>query len=102
MQPDWPERVVAAMAHLEKGRRVYSATDSLTVINDVVAGLGPTKIEQKNGFKSDLIGTALGHVTTAIHGSGNVPPLAEGGWYERKNDSYAVAPGFAAAWKAKA
>ncbi len=102
MQPDWPERVVAAMAHLEKGRRVYSATDSLTVIDDVVAGLDRAEIEEKNGFKSDLIATALGHVTTAIHGSGTVPPLAEGGWYERKNNLYAVAPGFAAAWQANA
>jgi hypothetical protein len=39
-------------------------------------------------------------ITTAV-GSGRVRTLADGGWYEIKNDDqpYDVAPGFAAAWK---
>lgn len=99
MSHDWPKLVQRAMERLEKGGRVYPAASSLIVIDDVVEGLGPTAIAQKNHFKPDLIQTALGHVTTAVHGPGSVPSLADGGWYERKGDSYVVAEGFASAWK---
>lgn len=99
MKRDWTKLVEAAIAHLEKGGRIYPTTSSLTVIDDVASGLGPAAIAEKNGFKTDLIETALGHVTTAVHGGGSVPPLASGGWYERKDDAYVVASGFAVAWK---
>jgi hypothetical protein len=56
----------------------------LAVIDDIISGLKPVDIVHKR---------------QVLHGRGPVPSLAEGGWYER--GTYAVAPGFAAAWKAR-
>jgi len=72
----------------------------LDVIDDVVAGeLKAPVIEDKHGSHDVLI-SALAHVTMTVQGQGSVLPLAEGGWYQRVGDTYTVAPGFAAAWRA--
>jgi hypothetical protein len=96
---DWLKRADAAIANLNKGGRAYPVASVLAVIDDIVSGLKPVEIVQKRNVKSGRITTALGHVTTAVHGRGPVPSLAEGGWYER--GTYAVARGFAAAWKVR-
>lgn len=100
---NWSKHVDAAMAELEKDGRVYKAADLLSVLDDVVAGISLSAIMANRGFKKDLISTALSHVTTAIHGSGDVPPLAEGGWYRSHGSAlpYEVAPGFRVAWLAE-
>jgi SAM-dependent methyltransferase len=53
-----------------------------------------------HGIPQAWIRSTLGHITRAV-GSGRVPSLATGGWYELQSDDqpYNVAPGFAAAWK---
>lgn len=99
---DWTKAAQDARVCLAKDRRVYKPGDLVLVIDDVVAGRTPTEIMARRGFKRDLIVTALGHVTKAVHGGGAVPNLDKGGWYRHKGECapYDVAEGFRSAWLA--
>jgi hypothetical protein len=98
MEPDWAAEVKRVIdLALDKDPKY------LDVIDAVVAGhLSATGIKAKYG-SLDLVISALAHVTRTIHGigSGNVPPISEGGWRDpqRHGGFYKVAPGFASAWK---
>ena len=96
---DWGKRVIEVLTYFDKGGRVYPAQSMLKVIDDVVSGFGRAAIAERNGFKLDLVQTAIGHVTMALQRDGSVHRLADGGWYETKGDDYVVTPGFAFAWR---
>jgi len=98
---DWKGEVVDALTHLHKPGRKFSPAEYCEIIDDVVLQkLSASAIAEKHGSRDKVI-TALGHVTTGIQGGGGVRPLADGGWYEfrKPGQPYAVAPGFAVAWK---
>jgi hypothetical protein len=103
MPTDWANKVTAAITNLDKKTdRVLNSTRSLAIIDDVVEGkLAVGELATIHGMPQEWIGTTLGHVTRMVQGTGRVRSLADGGWYELKNDEqpYGVAPGFAAAWK---
>jgi hypothetical protein len=59
------------------------------------------ELAMTHGVPQEWVGTTLGQITRAVQGAGRGRSLADGGWYELKNDElpYGVAPGFADAWK---
>jgi hypothetical protein len=95
----WDDQAKAALERLQKDKLVYYFDVMALVIDFVVRGAKPSEIERGFGCKTDLMVTALGHVTKALQKGGSVKPLSEGGWYAREDDAYVVAPGFATAWK---
>jgi hypothetical protein len=102
MPTDWTDKVRAAITNLElKHDRVLEPDQALALIDDVVEGkFAAGDFATIHGIPQAWISATLGQITTAV-GSGRVRTLADGGWYEIKNDDqpYDVAPGFAAAWK---
>ena len=99
--PNWEQRVEDALTRIELDNWTFPAEKYCDIIDDVVAGDKNVEELASVHGASDLVETALGHVTVAIHGSGKVPPIEQGGWYERKGNVYNVAPEFVAAWLAK-
>jgi hypothetical protein len=102
MPTNWADKVKDAITNLERGGRVLEPSQSLAIIDDVVEGkLAAVELAVIHGIPQEWIGTTLGHVTRAVQSTGRVRSLADGGWYELKNDGqpYDVASGFAAAWE---
>jgi hypothetical protein len=94
---NWKTEVEKAIEAAKEKNKRY-----LDVIDDVVgAHLQASVIRSKHG-SSDLVLSALAHVTRSVHGIGigSVPPISEGGWREpkEKDGYYVVAPAFAEAW----
>lgn len=74
----------------------------LALIDDLAICGSATQAEVLEAHgKEDFVATTLGHITTAVHGPGNVPKV--GGWYTSTALplTYHVNPEFAAAWKMK-
>jgi hypothetical protein len=98
MAMDWAAKVKQVIDLAEHKNPKY-----LDVVDDVVAGVLDAVAIKAKYDDPDLIISALAHVTRTVHGigSGNVPPILEGGWRDpqRHDGFYRVAPGFAAAWK---
>jgi hypothetical protein len=103
MPTNWTDQVSNSISNQEiKIGRVLEPGQALAIIDDVVEGkLAVGELAMIHGMPQEWIGTTLGHVTWMVQGTGRGRSLADGGWYELKNDEqpYGVAPGFAAAWK---
>lgn len=93
---DWDAATEDARTHIRERTRTFPATMMLALVDKLCLDGQVTQQDLLAIAPStDAIGTTLGHVTTAVHGSGSVP---EGGWYSRPQRYYTVHPGFAAAW----
>lgn len=97
---DWNKRVEDALTRIDQDEWTFPASTYLAIIDDVVVGRKSAGEIASTHGTADLVSTALSHLTMAIHGSGDVPSLDQGGWYERRGHKYKVAPGFAVAWLA--
>jgi hypothetical protein len=102
MPTDWAAKVRDAITNLETNiGRVLEPDLSLALIDNVVAGkFIAGDLATIHGIPQEWISTTLGHITRAV-GTGRVRPLDAGGWYAFRGyeHPYAVASGFAAAWK---
>jgi hypothetical protein len=97
---DWRKRVDDALLRIEQDKWTFYASKYLWIIDDIVVGRKTADEIATTHGSADLVSTALSHVTAAVHGSGDVPPLTQGGWYERQGHKYKVAPEFSSAWLA--
>jgi hypothetical protein len=102
MPTNWAAKVRDAIANLEINTgRVLEPAKALAIIDDVVAGkFAAAELAMIHGIPEEWVRTTLGHITRAV-GTGRAQSLAAGGWYafQGHEHPYAVAPGFAAAWK---
>lgn len=99
---DWGDAADDAYSHLRERKRVYSFEKMALLIDDLALRETVTQDELlKVHSSTDFLDTAIGHVTTAIHGAGAVPKI--GGWYRTTSNphTYHIEPAFAAAWRAK-
>jgi hypothetical protein len=98
---DWQDAADDAYTYLHEHKRVFPAKAMWAVIDDLAmhGSVTQTDMIARHGT-ADFIATTLGHVTTALHGKGSVPP---GGWYSTSRDphTYIIHPAFAEAWKKK-
>jgi hypothetical protein len=103
MPTNWTDQVSNAIANLETNTgRVLKPGQALAIIDDVVEGkLAADELAMIHGIPEAWIEVTPGHVTRTAQGAGRVLPLDVGGWYafQGHEQSYDVAPGFAAAWK---
>jgi hypothetical protein len=98
---DWQSAADDAYTFLHERKREFSPKAMCAVIDYLAVQGSVTQAEmiERHG-KPDFIGTTLGHVTTAVHGKGPVPPR---GWYSTTKDpyTYIIHPKFAEAWMKK-
>ena len=94
---DWDAAAENAITHFKSGKRVFTPASMLALIDGLCAG-GQVHRDDilRSGRTADEIMTIVGHVTTAVHGKGSVPP---GGWYRKEGPVYVVNPAFSEAWR---
>ncbi|GJD37741.1 hypothetical protein OICFNHDK_0179 [Methylobacterium bullatum] len=97
---DWNERVQAVLDHFGERKRKFTVDECLKLIDFFAQKGTATETEMQSHGSPDFVATILGHVTTAVHGAGRVPP--ENGWYRHRStgEGYIIDPGFAEAWLA--
>jgi hypothetical protein len=98
---NWQDAADDAYTFLHERKREFSPRAMCAVIDDLAVHGSVTQAEMIDGHgKADFIATTLGHVTTAVHGKGVVPP---GGWYSTTKNphTYIMHPKFAEAWRKK-
>jgi hypothetical protein len=102
MPTDWAAKVRRAITKLKiPGDRVVEPDQALALMDDVVAGrFAAGDLAMIHGIPEQCVRTTLGQVTRAL-GRGRARSLEAGDWYAFRGHEqpYAVAPGFAAAWK---
>ena len=96
----WKDRVEAALAKLQQDRWTAPAVRYTEIIDDVAAGNGSAADIARRHGSSEMVETAIGRVTAAMHGDDAPARLEEGGWFETDGERYRVAPDFAAHWQA--
>ena len=96
---NWKHAAEDGYTRLTEVDRVYPKAKMVAVIDELCLKGSATQRELLETHEpSDMIGTALGHVTTGVHGPGAVPKVD--GWYWTTKDphTYHVDPRFAEAW----
>ena len=96
----WKDRVEAALARLQQDRWTAPAVRYTEIIDDVAAGNGSAADIARRHGSSEMVASAIGRVTAAMHGHEVPPRLEDGGWCETDGEHYHVAPDFAAHWRA--
>ena len=96
---NWTHAAEDAITYLGVRKREYPKGKMLAVIDQLCIKGTVMRSKLIDDFVDKvLVETAIGHVTTAVHGKGKVPNL--GGWY-RTTDNYKiyhVEPEFSKAW----
>jgi len=95
---DWGAEAQAAIDHIGAQQGAFSQDRALELIDFLADKGSASKAEMQAYGSHGFVGKVLSHVTTAVHGKGQVP--AEGGWYRRakRESPYVIDPAFAEAW----
>ena len=95
---DWSAEAQAAIDHIQAQQGAFSQDRAFELIDFLADRGSALKAEMQAHGSAGFVGKVLCHVTTAVHGKGQVP--AEGGWYRRarKGAPYVIDPDFAEAW----
>lgn len=96
----WKDRVDAALARLQQERWTAPAVRYTEIIDDVAAGNGSAADIARRHGSSEMVASAIGRVTAAMHGDDAPSRIEEGGWVETDGENYHVAPDFAEHWQA--
>lgn len=96
------EQVLRVVKYQREGTRLKYQAKILPFLDALCSGAATNQeaLMQELELTKDGVSSLLANVTMAIHGKGNVLPMAEGGWYEGGPEGYRVNPDFAREWLA--